>query len=149
MSLTLISNIGSYITGAAIGAGTATAGGTGDGTKVTGQTIDRSGYSSGVVQIAYKAALAETKTISFAVEVQESEDGSTWDTAVVLQAATVAATGGTGGSTAYGVVEIDEDLRGRKRYVRYNVTPDLNATSTDTLTWGGAFVLGGAATIPA
>lgn len=141
-------DLGSHVKAAVVGAGTATAGGSGDNTKVTGQTINRQDYLSGVLVIAFKAALSEGKTVSFAVEVQESSDGSSWDTAVVLQAATVAATGGAGGSTEYGTVEINENLKGRKKYVRYNITPDLSATSTDTLTWGAAFVLGGASKLP-
>lgn len=137
-------DVGNYIKPVAVGAGTATAGGSGDNTKVTGQTINRQGFLSGVLAVAFKATLAEDETVSFAVEVQESADGSNWGTAEVLQAATVAATGDTGGSTEYGVVEINENLKGRKKYVRYNITPDLSATTTDTLTWGATFVLGGA-----
>ncbi len=141
-------NIGAGLACKVAGAGTATAGGTGDNTKVTGQAIDRLGFESGVLAIAYKAALAEGKTLSFAVEYEESADGSNWDTAVSLQSATVCSTGGTGGSTNHGVVEIDLNLRPRKRYVRYNVTPDLNATGTDTVTWAGVLVAGGASVKP-
>jgi len=141
-------DLGSYVKAAVVGAGQATAGGSGDDTKVTGQTINRQGYLSGVLVIAFKATLAESKTVSFAVEVQESADGSSWDTAEVLQEATVAATGGAGGSTVYDTVEINENLKGRKKYVRYNITPDLSATDTDTLEWGAAAILGGASTLP-
>jgi len=141
-------DIGAQIKGVAVGAGTATAASTGDATKVTGQTIDRKDFLSGVLMIAFKAALTEDKTISFAVEIEESADGSNFDTAVALQTATVAATGGSSGSTEYGVVEIDENLKGRKRYVRYNITPDLSHSGTDTLTWAAALVLGGAVDKP-
>ena len=142
-------DVGAQLKAVPVGAGTATAGGTGDATKVTGQAIDRQDFLSGVLAIAFKATLAKDKTISFAVEVQESADGSNFGTAVAVQAAKVAATGGESGSTEYGVVKIDENLKGRKRHVRYNITPDLSATGTDTLVWGAAFVLGGAVVKPA
>lgn len=143
-----IANIGAHLLSTIISAGSLVAAGAGDATKVTGQTINRDGYGSGVIAIAWSATLANTKTISFAVEVQESSDGSSWDTAVVLQAATVAKTADSS-TTFYGVVEIDENLTGRKQYVRYNITPDLNASGTDTAVWGATFVLGGANRMPA
>ena len=122
----------------------ATAGGTGDNTKVTGATVDRVGYGSAAVAIAYTATLAATKTLSFAVEVQESDDGSTWGTATALQAATVQATGQSGGSTETGVLKISDSFETRARYVRYNVTPDLSNTGTDTASVAVTVVLGGA-----
>lgn len=148
MTPAISSNIGAFIKGTAIGAGIATAAGAGDATKVTGQTIDRDNFFSASIMISYKTTLAEDETLSFAIERQESEDGTTWDTAVAEQSATVAATGATGGSTEYGVVKIDVNLTAQKQYVRYNVTPDLSASGTDTLTWAAACVLGGARTIP-
>src|SRR6201986_3630052 len=93
-------NFGAYLSCVSIGAGTLTAAGTGDATEGTGQTIDRDGYDSGVVCISWAATLANTKTISFAVTVQESADGTTWDTAVAIQAATVAKTA-TSSTTFY------------------------------------------------
>jgi len=140
-------DIGASITGKFAGAGTATAGGTGDATKVTGQTINRDGFNSGVVQIVWQAAIANTKTLSFTAELQESSDGSSWDTAEEILAATVVQTA-TSSTTFYGVKEIDLNFASRKRYVRVNITPDLNNTATDTLTWAAPMVLGGATVIP-
>lgn len=140
-------NFGAYLSCVSIGAGALTAAGTGDATEVTGQTINRDGYDSGVVCIAWKATLADTKTISFAVTVQESADGTTWDTAVAIQAATIAKTA-TSATTFYGVVEINENLAPRKLYVRYNITPDLNASGTDVATWGAMFIRGGSRRLP-
>lgn len=142
-------DFGAYFAPAIIGAGTAVAAGTGDATKVTGETVDCDGFHSGSVVLAYKATLADTKTVSFAVELQESEDASTWTTAEVVQAATVADTGSTGGTTELGTVKLDIKLASRKRYLRFNVTPDLSATATDTLTWSGVFIKGGARVLPA
>lgn len=140
-------DIGASITAAVIGAGTATAAGTGDASKVTGQTINRDGYNSGVVQIPWKAALTDTKTLSFAAEIQESSNGSDWDTPEEILAATVVKTA-TSSTTFYGVKEIDIDFAGRKKFCRVNITPDLSHSGTDTLVWGAAMVLGGATTIP-
>jgi len=142
-------NIGAAILAKVVGASEALAGGTGDATKVTGQSTDRTGYYSGKLVVAYKAVLAEDKTIAFATELQESSDNSTWDTAEVVVASTVADTGASGGSTEYGVTEASIDLSGRKRYIRFNVTPDLSATATDTVHWGATFVMGGADELPA
>jgi hypothetical protein len=142
-------NIGSFVKDKYAGYGTATAGGTGDATEVTGTTIDRSGYQSGVIGIAYTATLAATKTLKFTVKRAESADGTNWDTAVTLKDAVVVATGATGGSTETGVLEIDEDFSGMKRYVHYLVTPDLSATGTDVATWMAVATLGGAVVIPA
>lgn len=124
-----------------------TAAGTGDNTKVTGQTIDRLGSSgsmadSGVLAVAWQAALTNTKTLSFACELAESADGTNYDTAEVVQAATVVYTAGSS-ATFHGVKEYTIDLSGRKRYIRFNLTPDLNASGTDTAVYGAVFVMGG------
>lgn len=143
-------DIGALFVGKAVGAGTATAAGTGDATKVTGQSIDVMTYKSGSLFIAGKAALAEDKTLTYAVEYQLSDDNTNWDTAVAIQAATLAATGDTGGTTEYPVVKLDVDLVAYgKRYVRFNITPDLSASGTDTLTWAAVFVAGGGQNLPA
>jgi hypothetical protein len=63
--------------------------------------------------------------------------------------ATVVATGGTGGSTEFARKETDVDLTPRKRYVRFNATPDLSAGATDVGEMTVAVVLGGADKLPA
>jgi hypothetical protein len=129
------------------------AGGTGDGVKITGQSIDR--YASDGIAIAdsvvvttsYLAALADTKTLSLAHEVQYSADNSSWDTAVVIEASTVKATS-SGGTNERGVDEHNLNLRGQKRYFRINVTPDLSATGTDTATFHTIATMGGYDKVP-
>lgn len=144
-----INNIGSQLRSVACGAGTATAAGTGDNTKVTGATINRATYNypgSAKLCISYVTDLTAAKTLSFAAEYQESSDGSSWDTAVVIQAATADK---TGAATAFvGDVEYDIDLTGKKQYVRFNITPDLSNTATDTVVWAANAVLGGARAQP-
>lgn len=126
-----------------------TAAGTGDNTKMTGRTIDRQGFDSAVLCVGTYAALAADKTCAIAAEIQESSDGSTWDTAVALYASTVVATGDTGtGSEEWTQTRTAVNLRGRKRYVRFNVTLDLNATSTDTAVFQAQCALGGAEELP-
>lgn len=108
-----------------------TAAGTGDNTKVTGATVNRKGAESCVLAIGWAAALTDEKTLSLAIEIQESDDDSTWDTAVVLQAATVIKTA-TATTNYSDVYKVKVDLKERKQYVRFNITPDLSNTATDT-----------------
>lgn len=140
-------DIGSYLKALACGASSAVAAGTGDATKVTGATVDRLGYGSAKLVVAYKTSLTAAKTLSFAVEYEESDDGSSWSSAVAIQASTVAETGAL--TDEVDELTFDLDLAARKRYVRYNVTPDLSHTSTDTVVFAATVVLGGARSLPA
>ena len=125
---------------------TVVAGGTPDGTKVTGDTIDTAGlYASGIFQISYLTALASAETLSFAIEYQESDDNSSWDTAVAIQASTVCA---TGSGNVGGVVQSDITLYDKKRYIRFNITPALSASSSDTAGYGAVLTAGGADYVP-
>lgn len=142
-----------YACGSQTAAGAAictVAGATEDGTKVTGATIDRKGYGSLKLRTTFVATLTNTKTASFTVEEQQSSDGSTWDTATTVQAATVVATGTATVANFYDVQDHgDIDLGAKKRYVRYNVTPALSATSADDLIWTTSVSLGGPDKVPA
>jgi hypothetical protein len=142
-----IVNFGATCTGRACGLSSATAAGTGDATAVTGATIDRLGFGSGKLVISYLTSLTAAKTLSYAVEYQDSADGSTWNTAVAIQAATVAKTGAA--TAAVGRVEFNVNLNSLARYVRFNFTPDLSHSGTDTALSCAMFMLGGADTLPA
>ena len=140
-----------YIASASVNSGAPsliTAAGTGDAAAVTGYTIDRKGTDVGSLaqscelSIGYLAALTNTKTLSFTVAYQESADASTWDTAVTLQAATVAKTA-TSTTNFEGVVNLVLALNSLKRYIRFNITPDLNNTATDTAEFVAIATLGG------
>lgn len=124
----------------------ATAGGTGDATEVDGAWIDRQGFDSLKVVIAYTTTLAATKTLSLAANLQDASDSSGTGAADFGSAlsATVVATGASGGSTETGVVELDFDVSGADQYVRIQFTPDLSATGTDTASISAIYVLGGA-----
>lgn len=111
------------------------AGGAGDDVANVGATIDRSLLDypdSCVATILGLMSLGAADTLLLAVEIQESSDGSSFDSAEVLQAATLAATGGGGGTDENFAVKFDIDLRSRKQFFRINFTPDLTAANTDT-----------------
>ncbi len=133
---------------ALIGAGQLTAGGAGDNTAIVGKTIDRLAHGgihmSALVDFGAVATLAEAATLSLAAEYQDSDNGSSWSTAVPLYTSTVIATGGAGGSTETALETSHVDLSGLKRYVRFNCTPDLSAADTDVAAVVGTiFMVGG------
>lgn len=110
------------------------AAGVGDAAAVTGNTINRNTYgmpeSLLVVATSYYS-LADTETMSLAVEIQESTDGTTWVAAEALQAATVVVT--ASGATAQGQTNTyTVKLTGRRQYFRINHTPNLSAAGVDT-----------------
>lgn len=129
--------------------GTGTAGGTGDNTAITAGWIDRSaGGALGMAQsckviVAYKAALSANKSLKLAFKMQDADDGSGTNAADLnvkaypggaAYASTAVATDGGSGSTMTGVAEFDVDLSSAKQYVAGIVTPDLDASGTDTFT---------------
>jgi len=126
-----------------------TAAATEDNVKVTGQSIDRMGYQSCVLSLGCIATLAASETIAFAVEYQDSDDNSTWNTAVALQASTVLLTDSGSGSNLHGSLEIALSLKARARYIRFNVTPNMSASGTDTAVWYANAILAGPQKLPA
>lgn len=147
-------NIGDLISIARTSANTAvTAGGGGDNTAVTGVIIDRAAFGwaqSAVFAVPFTATLAASQTLSVAMTVQHGEDAGLSDVATfATRANAVVATGPVGGGTVTGVVELDVNLGGARRYVRLNFTPDLSAANTDTAALSGVAVFGGAVRLPA
>ncbi len=128
----------------------ATAGGAGDATEVDGAWIDRRGFSSLKVVIAFTATLAQAATLSIAANLQDASDSSGTGAADhgTALASAVRATGGTGGSTETGVIELDFDLSAADRYVRIQFTPDLSAANTDVAELAAIYVLAGATDNP-
>ncbi|MCW5697365.1 MAG: hypothetical protein KIS96_11625 [Bauldia sp.] len=140
---------GRDIKSAFAGYSSATAGSTGDATEVDGPYIDRKDADGGMAMwaklvITYRTVLAATKTLSVAANLQDDADGQGAgnDYGDAL-AATVQATGESGGSTETGTVELDFDLAGAERYIRAQFTPDLNAANTDTAILTATLILGG------
>mgnify|MGYP001567928439 CR=1 FL=1 len=129
-----------------------TAGGGLDNLKVNGQNVNRLNGTalahSAVAATSYLAALGAAETLSLAHEIQESANGSSYDTAEVIQAATVVATDSGAGSNMRGVSEHDVSLRARKQHFRINVTPNMSRANTDTCTFHTLITLGGWTQVP-
>ncbi len=125
----------------------ATAGGAGDNTELVGEILDRQGYESCMIAVPYKAALGTAESLSLALTVEESLDGVTFDAAAVLLASTAVATQAAAG-TCQDVYFLKVNLSGvgapRKRYLRFNLTPNLSRANTDTAILSALVILGGA-----
>jgi len=136
-------DIGAKLTPVWGGISAALAGGTGDATKATGVGIDTLGYDSAKAIFFINTTLASGKRLDAQIEYQFSANNSDFDTAVALFSDTVATAAG-GAVTAGGYeLSFDLDLQHQKRYVRFNYTPDLNATGTDLAYAQWGLVLGG------
>ena len=159
--MVLQKNLGALIDAKALSAALSwTAGGSADNAAFTGLTIDREGFSTGSlprsadIDVAFSATLAAGKTLSLAMTLNSSPDGSNW-TAYATQAAAVVATGPTGGATVEGVARMvvasadnpsntpGVNLGSAQRYLQLVVTPPLSATGTDTAPMIGVGVVGG------
>ncbi|GAA4218604.1 hypothetical protein GGQ68_002507 [Sagittula marina] len=145
-------NIGALIAALAAVANTAaTAGDAGDGVQANGYTIDLLAIgtpSSGVVAIPFSAALAEDETLGLTVTVSSGSSSDLSDATELTSSTVVAATGGAGGSTETGCVEVDVTLSAAARYVRVSITPDLSAGDTDTAALSGILITAGADRVP-
>jgi hypothetical protein len=118
------------------------AGGSGNGVAVTGITIDRT--TIGMAQVAifatlFEANLTANKTLSLSgLKVEHSTDGATWVPYVPPYPNTtytqpgVVATGPTGNGIVRGTSAIEVSLSSAYRYVRFDMTPTLSNTATDT-----------------
>jgi hypothetical protein len=127
-----------------------TAGGGGDNSAVTGVIIDRAALGwaeSLVVAILFTTTLAAAQTLSVGWTLQHGEDAGLSDAATLASAG--AAVVATGAGTVAGQLEAGVSLRGARRYVRLNFTPDLSAGATDTAALAAALVFGGANRLPA
>ena len=127
-----------------------TAGGAGDNTAVTGVIIDRAalGWAESLaVAILFATTLSASQTLSINWTVQHGEDAGLSDAATLATSGPVVVATGVG--TVAGQVEAGVSLRGARRYVRLNFTPDLSAGSTDTAALSAALVFGGANRLPA
>ena len=133
---------------------TATAGGTGAATQVVGLTVDRMGFSggalpqSGLFSVLFETTLGAVNTTSLATLFQHSIDGSSW-TDYQAGAAAVIATGPTGGGTIKGQLNVQVDITGANRYVRFNYTPTFSAANTDTFYADAVGAFGGFSKLPA
>lgn len=124
-----------------------------DNLKFLGFAIDRRSADnpgmamSVAIATQWLATIANTKTLSLAHEIQESADGTNFDTAEVIEALTVKETASSS-TNFHDVDEHDLDLTGRKRYYRINVTLDLNAGSADVASFSTEAKQGGWTIVP-
>jgi hypothetical protein len=128
----------------------ATAGGSGDATLVTGNTINRftengGTIMSGAFKVSGNTTLASTETLGLTIGYQTSANGSDWDTAVYGIGCGATAsdyqTIATGVLTASSVKRFCViDLSPLKQYIRIVFTPQLSASGTDTALLVGEFV---------
>lgn len=123
------------------------AGGAGDGVEVNGATIDRKGFDSALLLVPHEANLSGSDTLTVAVQLQHGDESDASDMADL--GTTYNITSATLSADGEGLLAVDIDLSGVKRYVRAQVTPTLSAGATDTAEVSSVFVLGGADELPA
>lgn len=157
MSMGLLRDIGAWIKGyLALIPATITAGAGNDGVEVDGPyfavTADQGiGAHGGVLLICWSATLAQDATLTLSANMQDATDISGTGVADFgdALAATVVATGGTGGSTENGVTALKvKEINGNRGFMRAQVTADLSATGVDTVDIAAILVTGGAAELP-
>ena len=129
------------------------AAGTGDATEIDGTSFNRSGlgnlYESCKLTIIGAATLASGLLITVVANLQDSANGSDWTDFGTALALTTAATGASGGSEVEFDVDLDNDIRPARQYLRAQVTTNLTATQTDTALVSGELVFGGGQVNPA
>lgn len=152
MSIWNRKNIGAAIkTVFAAGPTNLTAAGAGDNTLVNGAGIDLQALGlpqSAVLAFPFKGVLASAATLSLAYAVQDSADNTNFTNLAGNVTSAAISTGGSGGTTNTGVIELDVALDGARRYIRAAYTPDLSAGGTDTANVMAVFVFGGQAELP-
>lgn len=135
----------------------ATAQSTGDGTEVDCAWIDRKHPTSGgfaqsaKLVFAYTTTLTKDKSLKFGVQLQDapadsagavvSDSAADYGDAVASTA--VETSDASPNETITGTAEVDINLVGAKQFFRAQVTPDLDASSSDTVEWSLIAVLYG------
>ncbi len=149
-------DIGAFIKGElALTPAVITAAAGNDGVEVEGPAVDRLAlrrhYLSAKLIIAFEAMLGDGETLSIAAnaqdDIQSNFAGAPADYGDAFANAVVA-TGGGGGSTERGTVELSFDLSSARQFIRAQVTADLSAASADTVAIAATWVFGGADELP-
>lgn len=147
MSLAQTRDGGAFSKTLPAGAVSATAGGTGDNTAVTGPRADTSLYRSAKLVITGKATLAEAATLTLkTVDLKQNTASSGGTSSAIGTGVTskVVATGPTGGGTVNFTHEQDYNLEAAAQYTEAVWTPDLSAANTDVAVISAVLVLFGA-----
>lgn len=113
--------------------------------EVNGSTYDRIDSQSCKMVVTYSAVLAQDETLTVAINPQHGAESDGSDAADYDRSgndvSVVAATGGTGGSTETGTVELDVRTDSADQFVRGQVTCTTSAAGT--CTWALTYVTGG------
>ena len=122
-----------------------TAGGSGDNTEVSGAYIDCQDVESITFLLPFTTTLGAGETLTIACNIQDATSSGGAGVADYgdAVAATVVATGETGGSTETGVAVATFDVSGANRYIRLQFTPNASASGTDTAAIQAVAILGG------
>ncbi len=128
-----------------------------DNVEVDGNFVSRKGANSsevplsGKLIISFTAVLDATETLTIAANLQDAVDAAGLLVADYGDAfaSAIVATGGGGGTTERGVVEIDVDLSAARGFIRDQITADLSRGATDTVAISSIFVLSGENRAPA
>ena len=132
---------GAYLKVVGGGGARGVAAGTGDATEAFGAIVDQlahEGLRSGIIFVAGSATLADTKLLDIgAVKIEHGDETDLSDAAdffTPFDFDSVALS--DGGTTEFFAIKLNVDLWGVKRYWRVTLTPDLDATGTDTFELG-------------
>jgi len=133
-----------------------TAGGSGDATDANGVSIDQAAAGRQKAEcitfvVVAEATLASAQTLSNAIRVQDSANGSSWadvvDPRVPSATFSTAATSAAGVATNQTVAKLSVPTEYLRQYVRVVATPNLSASGTDTARLQGVAILSGLAKV--
>jgi len=151
-------DIGAFIaTKAGAGVGDLiTAGGGGDNTEINTEWIDRQGFLSCSVFCCGKATITTAKKLTVAGNLQDASANDGTGSADYGDAVAATDIVDSAGDALENVTDegfaqkiADFDLSGADQFLRWQGTPDLTNTATDTADISFIIILGGADTLPA
>lgn len=123
-----------------------------DNVEKVGAVIDRHAHGNALsakVQVPWNAlAVTDTKKLTITVKRYQSADGANWDAAETVKAATDVFVAAAPTLAAEGLIEVEQNLAGCKRYLKYGVTADLDAANTDTACYALLVNVGGGNELP-
>ena len=129
-----------------------TAGAGNDGVEVDGAWFPvGSDHTSAMLIIGWVATLVDTKTLTLTANIQDATALAGTGAADFGEAlaATVVATGQTGDTVESGTTCLQlPEFNGNRGFIRSQITADLSATGTDTVSLSAILVCGGMADLP-
>lgn len=147
-------NVGQLIYPVSGGALSWTAAASGDNTEQNGVGIDRLAlpqlFQSVQVAVIARGVLGGDETLTLDLNIQDSADNSTFTDfgTAATQVVITEDEDPVYGSTQYGVIKQNYDLRDARQYLRAQWTGDLSASGTDTAIVAVVFNFGGGFEVP-